>query len=457
MNDKQGFKNHTLHQRKIKYNKSMKDDTVLLLKFKLDRFSPLIEDARLIQLDLKKYRQTQASLFHATILGLFENKKELVIFFYVPVAGQYLSEIVINKHRYGVQIQDEDGFVHKYIIPTPFKPGKLTVSEYVFIDDTLKKTTSTVNEEHVFGLLNGQYMYDSKKYHQTQLEGELLYDVIDMSTIQQKFQDLVGRTFTYRDVSSLKAKAIKLYYVAFNLYDHQQKKFFIPNDIIEMKVSYQESRYVYQAKKVVNTEDVDPLVDGDKYPLDKKETIAKEPRKIESGEKSDWNIVQNFFSYKHYRYTSIYRIGDQVKLNQKQAANFTYVVVIGPKQGYRHSQVVFKRGNATDFDFEETTLSQIKVYHITYQERGHRYSVPVQSLVYETDKKSRLPRIRNRLVSLLKSIGKILVTPIKFLFGASGFVIKLVAWVVRHWKFVLVTLVILLLAYLGIQIAGLFS
>jgi hypothetical protein len=435
----------------------MKDETVLLLKFKLDRFSPIEEDALLIQLDLKKYRQTAAPLFQATILGLFENKKELVIFFYVPVAGQYLSEVVINKFRYGVQIQDEDGFVHKYIIPVPFKPGKLSVTEYVFIDDTLRKTTSAVNEEHIFGMLNGQYIYDSKKYHQTQLEGELLYDVIDMTTIQQKFEDLVGRSFTYRDVSSLKAKAIKLYYVAFNLFDHQLKKYFVPDDIVEMKVSYQESRYVYQAKKLVNTEDVDPLVDGEKFPLDRRETIAKEPRKIESGEKSDWNIVQNFFSYKQYRYQSIYRLSDQVKLKQKQAANFTYVVVIGPKHGYRYSQVVFKRRNSTDFDFEETTLSQVKVYHITYQERGHRYSVPVQSLVYETDKKSRLPRLRNRLVNFLKTIGKVLVTPIKFLFGASGFLIKLVTWCIRHWKLVLVVMVILLLGYLGIQIAGLLT
>ena len=435
----------------------MKDETVLLHKFKLDRFSPLVEDALLIQLDLKKYKQTPAPLFQATILGLFENKKELVIFFYVPVAGQYLSEMVINKNRYGVQIQDEEGFVHKYIIPLPFKPGKLNVTEYVFIDDTLKKTTSVVNEEHVFGLLNGQYIYDSKKYHSTQLEGELLYDVIDMTTIQEKFKDLVGRSFTYRDVSSLKAKAIKLYYVAFNLFDHQQKKYFIPDDIVEMKVSYQESRYVYQAKKILNTQDVDPLLDGEKFPLDKKETIAKEPRKIESGEKSDWNIVQNFFSYKHYHYDSIYRLNDQIKLKQKQAANYTYVVVVGPKQGYRHSQVIFKRGAATDFDYEETTLSQIKVYHITYQEHGHRYSVPVQSLVYETDKKSRLPRFKNRLVSFLKTVGKVLVTPIKFLFGASGFLIKLVTWLIRHWKLVLVILVVVLLAYLGIQIAGLLT
>jgi hypothetical protein len=165
-------------------------------------------------------------------------------------------------------------------------------------------------------------------------------------------------------------------------------------------------------------------------------------------------VVQNFFSYKQYRYDSIYRLTDQIKVKQKQAANYSYVVVLGPKHGYRLSQVVFKRGNVTDFDYEETTLSQVKVYHITYQEHGHRYAVPVQSLVYETDKKSRLPRLRNRLVNFLKSVDKVLVTPIKFLFGASGFLVKSVTWMVRHWKLVLVILVVVLLLYLGIQIAG---
>ena len=80
----------------------MKDETVLLHKFKLDRYSPLVEDALLINLDLKKHRDQKAPLLQATILGLFENKKELVIFFYLPEPGQYLAEIVINKQRYGV-------------------------------------------------------------------------------------------------------------------------------------------------------------------------------------------------------------------------------------------------------------------------------------------------------------------------------------------------------------------
>lgn len=432
----------------------MKDETILLNKFKLDRYSPLIEDALLINLDLKKYRDTKASLIHATILGLFENKKELVIFFYLPQSGQYLTEIVINKHRYGVQIQDEEGFVHKYVIPAPFKPGKLDISEYVFIDDLLKRTTSTVKEEHIFGILNDQYYYDSKKYFQTQLEGELLYDIIDMSTVQNKVEDLLGRPFFYRDISSLKAKATKLYYVAFNLFDTKQKKYFVPEDIVEMKVNYQESRYVYQAKKVTNTTDVDPTLDGETFTLEKKESIAKEPRKIETGEKSDWNLIQNFFSYKQYRYQSIYKINDQVKLKEKQTHNFTYVLVIGPKLGYRYSQAMLQRSNRTDYDYEETTLSKVSIYHLTYQEKGHRYAVPVLSLVYESDKKARLPRVRHRLTMLLKTIGKVIVAPIKFIFGATGFIYKIVRWIFTHWKLLVVLLVAGLLIYLGVQIAG---
>lgn len=435
----------------------MKDETILLNKFKLDRYSPLVEDALLINLDLKKYRDARASLLQATILGLFENKKELVIFFYLPETGQYLSEIVINKQRYGVQIQDEEGLVHKYVIPTPFKPGRLEVSEYVFVDDVLKRTTFVVKEEHVFGVLNDQYYYDSKKYYQTQLEGELLYDIIDMSTVQNKVEDFLGRPFFYRDISSLKAKATKLYYVAFNLYDTNQKKYFIPDDVVEMKVNYEEKRYVYQAKKLKDETDIDPTIDGETFALDKKETIAKELRKIETGEKSDWNLIQNFFTYKQYRYQSIYKINDQVKLKDKQTQNYTYVLVIGPKFGYRYSQAILKRNNGTDYDYEETTLGKVKIYHLTYQEKGHRYAVPVQSLVYETDKKARLPRVRHRIKMFIKTLGKIVGAPIRFIFGATGFLYQLIRWIFKHWKLLLTLVVAGLLVYLGIQIAGWFQ
>jgi hypothetical protein len=198
-------------------------------------------------------------------------------------------------------------------------------------------------------------------------------------------------------------------------------------------------------------------VDGETFALDKKETIAKEPRKIETGEKSDWNLIQNFFTYKQYRYQSIYKINDQVKVKEKQTNHYAYVLVIGPKYGYRYSQATLKRNNGTDYDFEETTLTKIKIYHLTYQEKGHRYAVPVQSLVYETDKKARLPRVRHRLKMFFKTLGKMVGAPIRFIFGATGFLYQLIRWIFKHWKLLLILVVAGLLVYLGVQIAGWFQ
>ncbi len=430
----------------------MKDNTIVFNKFKLDRYSPLVDDALLLNIDLKKYREVKAPLFQATIIGLFENSRELIILFYLPVAGQRLSEIVINRNRYPVQIHDEDGFVHKYVVIQRFKPGKLDISEYVFIDDSLKRSTFSVKEEHVFGILHDQYFYDSKKYFQTQLIGELFHDIIDMSTVKDRFNDLLGRPFLYRDISSLKAKSIKLYYVAFNLFDQQYQRFFVPDSIVEMKVSYLENRYVYQAKKLPLDQSVNPETDGERFPLEKKETIAKELRSIESGEKSDWNIISNFFTYKQYRYQSIYRLTDKVKSTQKVAKNFSYILVLGPKFGYRLSNETFKRGSFQSYDFEETTLSQIKIYQITYQERGHRYSVPVQSLVYESDKKSRLPRFKHRIQNFFRTLGNIITAPFKFVFGAGGFLLKVIRFIVKHWKMILILLGVGVLVYFGVEI-----
>jgi hypothetical protein len=103
----------------MKYNKGMiKDETIVLNRFKLDRFSPLMDDALLLNIDLNKYKQKPGQLFQATILGLFENKKELIILFYLPQVGQRLTEMVINKNRYSVNAHEEIGYVHKYAIHT---------------------------------------------------------------------------------------------------------------------------------------------------------------------------------------------------------------------------------------------------------------------------------------------------------------------------------------------------
>jgi hypothetical protein len=435
----------------------MKDETVVLNKFKLDRFSPLTEDGILLNLDIAKYRELKGTLVQATILGLFENKKELIVFMYVPMAGQTLTEMVINQKRYQLQLNEEDKFVHKYSIPFAFKPGKLDVTEYVFTDNSLTRSTYSVKEEHVFGVLNDQYFYDSKKYYQTQLIGELFHDVIDMTTVKDKFQDLLGRPLFYRDISSLKSKQIKLYYVAFNLFDQKQSRYFFPDTIVEMKVQYQESRYVYQAKNLPLDSKIDPSVEGETFIQEKKETIQKELRKIESGEKSDWNIITNFFTYKQYRYQAIYQINDVVKTKHLQQQNYSYVLVIGPKHGYRLSNETLSRPKGLSYDVEDTKLSQIKIYHVTYQQKGHRYAVPVQSLVYESDKKSRLPRVKHRIKRFFQSLATIIKTPFKFVFGAGGLLIKIIKWIVTHWKLIVILVILGLLTYLGLQIARFFA
>jgi hypothetical protein len=432
----------------------MNDHTTALTKFKLDRFSPLTDDALLLNVDLKKYRDKPGQLHQLAILALFENKDELIVIAYIPVKGQRICDMTINNVTYVVNIFDEDGFVHKYSIPKAFKAGKLIITEYGLIDDTLTRTTFAVKEEHVFGVVNHTYYYDSKKYYQTTLIGELFHDVIDMTTIKDLFQDLFGRSFMYKDVASLKSKQIKLSYVAFNLFDDRLNQYFVPDDIIEMKLKYDELRYIYQSKKMLIEEKIDPLVSGTTYTTERKETVQKELRKIEHGEKSDWNALANFFTYKQYRYRSIYRLQENPRIKHQLATRFTYALVIGPKLGYRFANESLRKGKFVSYDIEQTTLKNIVIYHVTYQLKGHRYAVPVQSLVYESNKKSRLPKTMNRLRTILKTIVKVITTPIKFIFGASGLIIKIVGFVMKRWKLILIIVILGLLTYFGLRIAS---
>jgi len=435
----------------------MKRNTDLISKYKLDRYSPIQEDAMLLNLDLSNYRQKKASIAESTILALFSNQTELILFYFLPIAGQRLSEITINGKTYGCQFFDQDGFVHKYYIPLRFKAGNLKITGYQFVDDSLKKTTRSVKEEHVFGILNDQYFYDSKRYFTTEVVGELFYELVDMTTIKDKFNDSLGRLFLYRDIASFKSNAIKLYYVAFNLFDQEKQTYFVPDDMIEMKVRFDEHRYVYQNKVSVSQQSVRPFEEGETIMTTKKETIQKEPRKIESGEKSQWNIIQNFFSYKLYAYDSIYKITPTLKTQHKEALNYTYALVLGPKVGYRHSERVFERGLKKSYDIDITTLKNIAIYHITYQQKGHRYAVPVASMVYESDRKGHLPRFKNRLITLIKQAAQLIAAPFRFVFGAGGVIFKIVRWIIKHWKLVFFILILGGLIYLGYVLNGVFE
>jgi hypothetical protein len=115
---------------------------------------------------------------------------------------------------------------------------------------------------------------------------------------------------------------------------------------------------------------------------------------------------KTFFSYKLYQYSSIYKISQDVKVKHLNAQNYTYALVIGQKRGYRDTQFQLQRGFKVDYDYDQTTLKHVRIYHITYQQKGHRYAVPVASMVYESDKKSQLPRFRNRFITLVKASGE---------------------------------------------------
>jgi hypothetical protein len=415
------------------------------LLYKLDRLSSIEEDLIILGIDKTLYASKKGTMIQSTLLAIFENHEMLILYMYIPLKDVTLLDITINKIKYGVQAVDSTGFIGKYTISKRFKSGKLSITEYGFIDQSLTKTTYQVHEEHVFGILHGQYFYDSKKYYQTQLIGELFYQIIDMRTIQDKVESFFSKRLRSQDIKFHQSPFAKLYYVAFNLFDTNKNKPFVPEDIVDMKVKYDALRYVYQNKDSKDLAKVDPLTAGVTYPSTELQVVEKENRLIETGEKSDWNILQNFFTYKAYRYDAIFNLKDKdIKLNSP----FTYALFVGPKKGYRYSQSIVKKKNITAYDYEETTLKNISIFHLTYQEKGLRYSLPVQSLIYESNKKQQLPRLRNQLRNLLKTLAIVAAFPFKFVFGASGVLIKVVKFLVKYWKLVLLFIVLLLIAYL---------
>jgi hypothetical protein len=97
-------------------------------------------------------------------------------------------------------------------------------------------------------------------------------------------------------------------------------------------------------------------------------------------------------------------------------------------------------------------LKNISVFEVTYQEKGQKYSLPVNSLVYETDKKAALPRPDHGLIKFLKLSYQVIATPIKFLFKLPVWIYRATVWIFKNWQWLLTLLVIGLLSALAMWI-----
>lgn len=429
----------------------MGDTTIAITRFKLDRYSPIEDDLRLLKINVLDYQPIKKELFETRTVGLFQHEQELYIYLFIPHTSVHLVDMTINQKVYPSVLIEKKGFIHKYLIQTSTKPGLYKVSQYRLVDEKLKRITLHVREEHVFGVLNHHYYYDSKRYYQTFVSGELFHEIVDLTTIKDRFEDFLGRSLSLKDVSTLKSKKAKLYFVCFNLFDDKLNKYFVPEDIVEMKVNYEEDRYVFLKKKhPVTIAQLDlpfnPDTAGEHFINKRQQKIAKEKIKISHGEKSEWNLLANFFTYKEYQYSTIYKITANPKLTLKGTEKYSYALTLGPKNGYREAKETVTQLTLTEkflsFDYDVTTLKNISVFEVTYQEKGQKYSLPVNSLVYETDKKASLPRPEHGLIKFLKISFKIIATPIQWLFKLPIWMYRVIVWIFNNWKWLLAFMII---------------
>jgi hypothetical protein len=429
----------------------MGDTTTAITRFKLDRYSPIDDDLRLLKINPIDYQPIKKELFETRTIGLFQHEQELYLYLFIPQPNAHLVEITINQKFYPSQLIEKKGLIHKYLINTSTKPGLYKITQYRLVDEKLKRITLTVREEHVFGVLNHLYYYDSKRYYQTFVAGELFHEIVDLTTIKDQFEDFLGRSLSLKDVSTLKSKKAKLYFVCFNLYDDKLSKYFVPQDIVEMKVHYDEDRYVFlKNKHPITIAHLDlpfnPDTAGQHFVNQRHQKIAKDKVLMTHGEKSDWNLLANFFTYKEYQYSTIYKINANPNMKLKGTEKYSYALTLGPKNGYRESKETITQLTLTEkflsFDYDVTTLKNISVFEVTYQEKGQKYSLPVNSLVYETDKKASLPRPDHGFMKFLKLSYHVIATPIKFLFKLPVWIYRSVVWIFKNWKWLLTLIAI---------------
>jgi hypothetical protein len=82
----------------------MGDTTTAITRFKLDRYSPMDDDLRLLKINSLEYPLIKKELFQTRTIGLFQHEQELYLYLYVPNPKVHLIDIIINQKTFPSQL-----------------------------------------------------------------------------------------------------------------------------------------------------------------------------------------------------------------------------------------------------------------------------------------------------------------------------------------------------------------
>ena len=379
--------------------------------YKINFESDIVEDLNLLGIkNLDKYSKESSSFANTKIIAMFPFVSSDTVFIYIYQSNliEDLLKLTLDDVEYDFEFISRKNTVVKGLIKYEIVKDRIELSKYTF-----EETDFYTKEEIYINIDSENYAFTSRKVNNIVVEGEIqTHRILDVKTNGQKILDFFGKGLFYFDPSQVSDKTVDLFYYSFNLYDRDRDAYFEPNEIISVKVEFEELNYKFEEDNVygppfrggikntgISEDDIEDL-----YII----TENFKSEVINSGVATIENCKLVLFKksgcvkYEYPLIANIENLDEESLIFDTLKDNgFKYAVLLGNPLGYRFSElalpnpalirvVSFGLINYVDFDYEYTMIKNVRLFQITYVENGEQITIEVDNIY----------RIREDIVSI---------------------------------------------------------
>lgn len=316
------------------------------------------------------------------LCAIFPDEELYYLYFRIPEDNEYsayrIDTMRINDWEYSLRLLEIVGSYQKYAIEDWHLADDDTyeISEIHFYNEKNSddKQTYNMSQECIVYINDEQYYFQQEyRYHIT-LAGTLFESVYQFNKDKNAFQDLWNNVIA--NPSGLDEDDRSFFYFAFNCYDVDRNIHFVPDDIMQLEVIYNQLTYAYEGKDK-NWE----------------KSIKPESKEISEVIKPDNVQVTSDGKYsnkKIYEYDTINRLDDATLNRNRKAENaktleyaartYDWAIQFGNSAGYPNRKLEAGLIGKT-YDVLYTQIEDFKAIHIVYRYGGKVFDLDTNSLI----------------------------------------------------------------------------
>lgn len=318
------------------------------------------------------------------LCAIFPDDEMYYLYFRIPEDNEYSAYRVdtmrINDWEYELRLLEVVGSYQKYALEgwRLDKDNTYEISEIHFYNEKNPddKQTYNISQECIVYINDEQYYFQQEyRYHIT-LAGTLFESVYQFNKDKNAFQDLWNNIIS--NPAGLDEDDRSFFYFAFNCYDVDRNIHFVPDDILQLGVTYNQLTYAYEGKDKEWEKNIKP------ESKEISEVIEPDTIRVVSDSK--------YSNKKIYEYNTINRLDDATLSRNSDAENaktleyaartYDWAIQFGSSIGYPNRRLEAGWISKT-YDVLYTQIEDFKAIHIIYRYGGKVFDLNTNSLIAE--------------------------------------------------------------------------